>query len=309
MYKKHCFIALFLFLFFNLGFTQNGLIQSNNSYEFFNEKALLLNIETLSSNAFEGRRTGTNGAQLAKDYIVDQFELFNVLPLTNKFEQSFAFFRRGKKYIGTNILGVVKGSEFQDKYIVISAHYDHEGIKNGVIYNGADDDASGTCALFSFAEYLEKNPPEYSVILAAFDGEEWGLQGSNYFVNYPVVPLEKIVLNLNMDMISRSGSNTLFAVGTRFNKILKEVILNFKQTGNAKLVAAHDGEDGLEDWTYSSDQGSFHKKGIPFIYFGVDDHKDYHMPTDDFENIQPKFYIESVKNIISVFNTIDTLTF
>ncbi len=308
MYKTHCFITLILFLFFNLGFTQTTSTQSN-SHEFFNEKTLLLNIKTLSSDAFEGRRTGTNGAQLAKQYIVNQFEFFDVLPLTNKFEQPFTFFKRGKKYIGTNILGVVKGSKFQDKYIVISAHYDHEGIRNGEIYNGADDDASGTSALISFAEYLKNNPPEYSVILAAFDAEELGLQGSNYFVNYSVVSLDKIVLNLNMDMISRSDSKTLFAVGTRFNTVLKEVILNFNQSGNVKLVAGHDGEDGLEDWTYSSDHGSFHKKGISFIYFGVDDHKDYHMPTDDFENIQPKFYIESVNKIISVFNALDRLTF
>jgi len=164
-------------------------------------------------------------------------------------------------------------------------------------------------ALISFAEYFKNNPPKHSIILAAFDGEELGLYGSKYYVNNSIVPLKKIMVNLNMDMISRSDTNELFAVGTRFNKTLKEVILNFKQSKKVKLIAGHDGKDGLEDWTDSSDHGSFHDKGIPFIYFGVDDHVDYHMPTDDYENIQPEFYKESVKIIIEVFNKIDKLNF
>ena len=123
------------------------------------------------------------------------------------------------------------------------------------------------------------------------------------------MPLKKIMVNLNMDMISRSDKNELFAVGTRFNKTLKDVILNFKHFQTIKLIAGHDGKDGLENWVYSSDHESFYRKGIPFIYFGVEDHEDYHTPNDDYENIQPKFYIESVKAIISVFNTLDKLNF
>jgi Zn-dependent M28 family amino/carboxypeptidase len=112
-----------------------------------------------------------------------------------------------------------------------------------------------------------------------------------------------------MDMISRSDTNTLFAVGTRYNETLKNLISNFKQSEKVKLIASHDGEDKLENWTYSSDHASFHKQGIPFLYFGVDDHEDYHTPNDDFENIHPEFYKEAVKTIISTFNLIDTLTF
>jgi len=275
----------------------------------FSETKLLQNIKTLSSDAFEGRRTGTNGAIKAKDYIINQFHFFNVLPLDKKFEQSFSFSTKGKRYNAANVLGLIKGTEKDGKYIVISAHYDHEGIKNGLIYNGADDDASGVSALISFAEYFKNNPPKHSIILAAFDAEELGLYGSKYYVNNSIVPLKKIMVNLNMDMISRSDTNELFAVGTRFNKTLKDVVLNFKQSKKVKLIAGHDGKDGLEDWTDSSDHGSFHDKGIPFIYFGVDDHVDYHMPTDDYQNIQPEFYKESVKIIIKVFNKIDKLNF
>jgi Zn-dependent M28 family amino/carboxypeptidase len=279
------------------------------SQEFFNENDLIKNIKTLSSDAFEGRRTGTNGAKKAKDYIINQLSSFNVLPLDKNFEQPFTFTYQDRNYQGANILGCVKGTVTPEKYIVISAHYDHEGIKNGQIYNGADDDASGISALISFAEYFKKNPPQHSVIIAAFDAEELGLEGSKYYVNNSIVPLNNIVVNLNMDMISRSETNTLFAVGTRYDENLKALIANFKTIDKVKLLPGHDGDDNLENWTYSSDHASFHKKGIPFLYFGVDDHQDYHTPNDDFENIHPEFFKESVQVIISTFNNIDKLTF
>jgi Zn-dependent M28 family amino/carboxypeptidase len=304
---KFTFI-IFLSFFSIFSFSQN-VTKETISQELFNEQALLQNIKTLSSDAFEGRRTGTKGANKAKEYIKNQFYHFNVLPLAEKFEQSFYFSSKGKSYNATNILGLIKGTESNEKFIVISAHYDHEGIKNGLIYNGADDDASGVSALISFAEYFKNNPPKHSVILAAFDAEELGLQGSEYFVSNSIIPLNKIILNLNMDMISRSETNELFAVGSSFNKTLNDVISNFKQSERVKLIAGHEGKDNLENWTYSSDHASFHKKRIPFIYFGVDDHQDYHTPNDDYENIQPEFYKESVKIIIEVFNKIDKLNF
>jgi Zn-dependent M28 family amino/carboxypeptidase len=285
--------------------TPNNALSQN----LFSEEDLLLNIKTLSSDTFEGRRTGSEGSKKAKVYIINQLKALDILPLGKNYEQPFLFTHHEKQYKGTNILGLVRGTDYSEKYIVVSAHYDHEGIKNGLIYNGADDDASGISALISFAQYFIYNPPKHSVIIAAFDAEELGLEGSKYFVNNTIVPANSIMVNLNMDMISRSETNTLFAVGTRYNKNLKEVVSNFKKTGNVNLLPGHDGEDSLEDWTFSSDHASFHKQGIPFLYFGVDDHEDYHTPNDDFENIHPEFYKEAVKTIISTFNLIDTLTF
>lgn len=275
----------------------------------FSEANLLKHIETLSSDAFEGRRTGTNGGEKAEKYIVNQFMANDVLPLGNHFEQPFSFKTEGKHYQGKNILGVIKGTLYPENYIVISAHYDHEGIKNGLIYNGADDDASGVSALFSFVEYFKNNPPEHSIILAAFDGEELGLQGSKYYVNHSIIPLKQIMVNLNMDMISRSDKSELFAVGTVYNEALKPIITSNAYSNKINLLTGHDEGNWKENWTYSSDHASFHNKGIPFLYFGVEDHEDYHEPTDDFENIQPDFYIESVKVIMSVFEKIDSLQF
>ncbi|WP_158845994.1 M28 family peptidase [Algibacter sp. L1A34] len=299
---------LFLITLHCVVFSFEGTSQSQESSTFlFNETTLLKHLKSLSSDAFEGRRTGTKGAEKTRKYIINQFHALEVLPFMKNYQQSFHFYAKRETYTGVNILGLIKGSELSKKYIVISAHYDHEGIKMGKIYNGADDNASGLSALFSFAEYFQKNPPKHSVILAAFDGEELGLQGSKYFIKSETLAYKNISCNLNMDMISRSDKNELFAVGTAYNETLKNIVATVEGSGNLKLIPGHDGYDGLENWTYSSDHGNFYKKDIPFLYFGVDDHKDYHEPTDDFENIQPEFYINAVKTIISVFEKVDDI--
>lgn len=273
----------------------------------FNTDSLLRHVQVLSSDAFEGRRTGSAGAEKAKTYIIEALHSYNVGPLGAHYEQHFDFKKRNKEYKGVNILGGIKGTEKPEEYIVLSAHYDHEGIKNGKIYNGADDDASGISALIAFAEYFQKNPPKHSVILAAVDAEELGLIGSKYFVENSIIPIENIKLNINMDMISRSNKNELFAIGTRYYKQLEPAIKSIESSEKLKLIIAHDGSDGLDDWTNSSDHASFHNVHIPFLYFGVEDHKDYHQPTDDFENIHPNFYQNAVTTIITVFQKLDTI--
>ncbi|WP_083477176.1 M28 family peptidase [Lacinutrix algicola] len=279
---------------------QNITPIANYSYS---TKTLLKNIKTLSSDAFEGRRTGTEGAKKAKDYIIKAFKKEDVKPLGLDFGQPFTF----GKYDAENILGLIEGTEHTNKYIVLSAHYDHEGVKGGKIYNGADDDASGISALVAFAEYFQKNPPKHNVILAAFDGEELGLKGAYHFVNDNVIQQRNIVLNLNMDMISRSDRNELFAVGSRYYPHLKPTIENFKDLGKVDLLIGHEGLGDGDNWTNSSDHAAFHKADIPFIYFGVADHEDYHKPTDDFERIDNQFYQDAVETIIQVFTKFDAI--
>ncbi|WMI66434.1 M28 family peptidase [Aestuariibaculum sp. YM273] len=305
MNKLFCLIVI-CFLSFS-----NGSAQAKSEiYEpSFFEETLLKNIENLSADAFEGRRTGTRGGIKARKYVINEFSKLGVQPLFKRnYEQPFTFTLDGKYYEAANVLGVIKGEKYPDKYIVISAHYDHEGIKHGEIYNGADDNASGVGALFSFAEYYQYHQPKYSIILAAFDAEELGLQGSKYFVNNPKIPFKNIVFNINMDMISRSENNELFAVGAAHYPFLKSVIKGIETPDNFKLSMGHDQGNWKEDWTHSSDHAPFHKQGIPFLYFGVEDHSDYHEPTDDYENIQPVFYSNAVKVIISVFEKLDSLS-
>ncbi len=301
-------INIFLSAAFILLFSCNSSGQINDSYS-FNPDNLLEHVKELSSDAYEGRRTGTTGAVKAKTYIVEQLRLLNVTPLASNFEQPFTFKSREKEYNGVNILGTIKGTDFPEKYIVISAHYDHEGIKNGQIYNGADDDASGVSALFAFAETFQKNPPKHSVILAFFDAEELGLRGSKFFVDNPVVDIEAIILNINLDMVSRNDQKELYVTGVKSHPQLETVYENLEKSDNITIIAGHDGTDGKQNWLFSSDHAPFNIKGIPFLYFGVEDHDDYHQPTDDFENIHPEFYKNAVESIISMFNQIDVLTF
>ena len=144
------------------------------------------------------------------------------------------------------------------------------------------------------------------MIFVAFDAEEKGLQGARFFVKNLPVKKESILLNINMDMVSRNDKNELYIAGThhypKFKKYLKEV----KKNAPVKLLFGHDDPKlGRDDWTSQSDHGAFHRKKIPFIYFGVEDHKDYHKPTDVFENIQPKFYVEAVETIVIAVEAID----
>jgi len=276
-----------------------------NEYS-FNKEVLLEQLQELSSDKYEGRFTGEKGNLMARQFIIDQFEKENVNSLQkNTYEQNFSFNRDGKKFNATNVLGTITGTHFPEKYIVISAHYDHLGIKDGKIYNGADDDASGVCALFAFAAFFKNNPPKHSIILAAFDAEELGLQGAKYYVKNPIVDKKKVIININMDMIGRNTKNELYMVGTRYTNGLKKVLKKFKNTTAIKLIEGHDGADDKEDWTTASDHGAFYEQKIPFLYFGEEDHPDYHKETDEFKNIDPVFYTNAVQLIIAVFEEVD----
>jgi len=279
--------------------TKTSEIEKPSTTYTYNTAHLLAHVKELSSDVYEGRATGTKGAAKAKAYIISEFKKLNVLPLGERFEQTFPVSKTDSLHIGKNVFGLVKGTEYPEEYIVISAHYDHVGIKDGKVYNGADDDASGISALFAFAEIFQKNPPKHSVILAAFDAEEIGLLGSYYFVDHAIVLKTALKLNINMDMISRSAKKELFAVGPQHYEQLVPLIENLEKPASVKLTIAH------EEWTYSSDHAGFHKANIPFVYFGVADHKDYHQPTDDFENIHPEFYKDVVQTIITFFHAVD----
>jgi Zn-dependent M28 family amino/carboxypeptidase len=280
------------------------LSYAQNKQTKFNEDELLNRLEILSSDKFEGRKTGEKGNDAARAYIIKEFKNLNVSGFNGKYEQPFSFESRGEKFNANNILVEITGTQFPDQYIVISAHHDHLGVSENKIYNGADDDASGVAALISFAEYFTKNPPKYSVILAVFDAEELGLKGAKHFV--ATFNTSKILLNINMDMIGRSAKDELYVVGARYNTSLKTLIDAFENPTSSKLLQGHDGTDGKQDWTMSSDHGPFHKVKIPFLYFGNEDHVAYHKPTDIFEDITPAFYKNSVKIILSIIEVIDS---
>lgn len=270
-------------------------------------KQLLRDLEILSADGMQGRLTGSEGGAKAREYVLQRFKQSDIKPFADNYLQPFEFSaRQTQKVKGVNVVGFIKGRKNPEKYIVITAHYDHVGINKGNVFNGADDNASGTSALFAMAKYFSKYQSANSLIFVAFDAEEMGLQGSKYFVANLPVKKEAILLNLNMDMISHNDKNELYATGTFQNPNLKSMLERVQKKSLIKLLLGHDDPKlDSDDWTFQSDQGSFYKEKIPFIYFGVEDHKDYHHPTDDFETINQPFYIHAVETILETVKEFD----
>ena len=272
---------------------------------------LLTNLETLSSDEFEGRGFATAGNYKAQEFIAKQFKDLAVEPAFEQgFIQKFPYTFKGEMrkrlfplaapldstqnvpdttLYGGNVLALLKGQS--KKTIIITAHLDHLGIKKGQIYNGADDDASGVAALIAIAAYFKDKPIKHTMLIAAVDAEEIGSLGAEYLINNLPNDIDKLVLNINLDMIAHNDSLELFASGLYHYPQLKAPLEN--NDTPIRLLFGHDDPTNKDqdDWTFSSDHRVFHKNEIPFIYFGVEDHKDYHKPTDDFVNINQEFYI------------------
>jgi Zn-dependent M28 family amino/carboxypeptidase len=265
---------------------------------------LLKDVEILSSDEYEGRKSGTKGSEMARAYLVKRLKEIGMEPHPSlgAYEQNFEIKGRNSVTKGVNLISYVKGKS--DDVIVVSAHYDHIGIIKDEVYNGADDNASGVGALLSYAKYFKERQPNNTIIFALFDAEEMGLQGAKSFVANPPVAMEKIKLNINMDMISHNDKGELYVVGTFKYPQLKKYVSTTNP--NVKLIFGHDDPKlGHDDWTNQSDQGAFNAKNIPFLYFGVEDHKDYHKATDEFKNINQAFYTDAVGAIQEVIINID----
>jgi Zn-dependent M28 family amino/carboxypeptidase len=266
-------------------------------------------VQVLSADSMEGRKTGTEGSARARRYIEGEFKRLGLLPFGASYGQPFAFAggRDSTTYHGTNIVGYLKGTAHPDKYIVLSAHYDHLGVIKGEIYHGADDNASGVAALLVLARQLGKERPESSIIFAAFDAEEFGVQGARAFVRVPPVERRAIVLDINLDMVSHNEHNELYAVGAYHYRFLRRYLEATATRAPVRLLIGHDrpGQRFEDDWTDQSDHFAFHEAKIPFIYFGVEDHKDYHKPTDTFATITPQFFVRAVETIGIAVRLID----
>lgn len=198
-----------------------------------------------------------------------------------------------------NVVAIIKGSEKPEEYIVISAHLDHEGVKNGEIYNGADDDGSGTVAMLEIAEAFKKaekegNGPKRSIVFLHVTGEEKGLLGSRYYTDNPIFPLDQTVCDLNIDMIGRidpkrteGDRNYVYLIGsdklsTELHNISEEV--NKKYT-NIELDYTFNDENDPNRYYYRSDHYNFAKNNVPVIFYFNGTHDDYHRPSDTVEKI------------------------
>ena len=259
---------------------------------------LIGDLRVLSADSMEGRRIGTPGNARARAFIENAIKRIGLRPLKDSLSAPFiATSRTGTDLHGVNIVSLLRGRMHPDRFIVISAHYDHLGVRNGVTYSGADDNASGSAAVLAIAQWYKYHPPENSMLFVWFDGEESGLVGAKAFVEHPPVPIEKIIANVNLDMVSRNAKGELYASGASPYPVMKPLLDSLAATARVKLILGHDTGTGQSNWIQQSDQGPFHLKKIPFVYFGVEDHPDYHKPTDKFERIEPGFYYRCVQTI------------
>lgn len=259
----------------------------------------------LAHDSMQGRRVGSEGGAAARRLLLRELEARGVQPLVPGYTQPFTFAARGDTLAGVNLLGVIRGTDSPDRYIVVTAHYDHVGVREGAIFNGADDNASGSAAVLELASWFREHPPRHSLVIALLDAEEVGLRGARAFLEERVVPLDAIALNVNLDMVGRNDRSELWAVETQRHPGLRPFVQQAAAGRSIRVRFGHEGEDGLDDWTTASDHGPFHQRGIRFLYFGVEDHADYHRPTDDAERLQPGFMAEAVRTIIDAVARID----
>ena len=273
---------------------------------------LLDDVRILSADDMEGRDTGSPGGERARAYIVARLEAMGVeappVGRLQPFEAEVPSRSGLMRYKGTNIIGLIPGTRVADRYIVVTAHYDHVGISGDQIYNGADDNASGVATMLEIARRLKAQPPEHSVLIVAFDGEERSLIGAKHFVQAPPVPLSSIALNLNFDMTSRAETDGhLWVTGTYQNPTLRPILQSIAANGAISLSFGHDTpqDTGSDNWVEASDHGPFFKANVPFLYMGVIDHPDYHRPSDDFERITPSAFISATELAVSAFRALD----
>lgn len=190
-----------------------------------------------------------------------------------------------------NVLAVAEGSDpgLRNEFILVGAHYDHIGSGEGKIYNGANDNGSGTVALIELAEALSANPPARSVILAWFTGEEQGLWGSEYMAAFPPVPIEQIKACINLDVISGKDLEKITVIGNMQEfPSLNESILRIADEDFGMRADYMDDNPRMQEFFYThSDQYPFIQKGIPSVWLGAesDDQGHIHKPSDIVDNI------------------------
>ncbi len=198
-----------------------------------------------------------------------------------------------------NVLGYLEGTDKKDELIVLTAHYDHIGIIDGKIYNGADDDGSGTTAILELAEAFalakkEGHAPRRSILFMLVTGEEKGLLGSSYYSENPIFPLKNTVTNLNIDMIGRMDKdhnedpNYVYIIGST---MLSTELHNLSEATakmyapNVKLDYTYNDKDDPNRFYYRSDHYNFAKHDIPVIFYFNGVHDDYHQHTDEVDKI------------------------
>lgn len=278
-------------------------------YDLIDSNKIRVHTTVLASDSLEGRNMGDLGQKKAASYIQNEFRSLGLDSLSTNYYQTFnlnTIKKRGKLAFDSNgssenVLAFIPGSDkkLKNEFVVVSAHYDHLGKdKKGNVYNGADDNASGTATLLELARIFKEAEkegvnPKRSILFICFTGEEHGLIGSSYFSKNPLVPMKQIVADFNIDMIGRKNeplerdSLSIYIIGSdkislEFHKIHEKVARDF---GKLKLDYTYNADSHPEKLYYRSDHYNFAKNGIPSVFYFGGFHEDYHEITDDVEKL------------------------
>lgn len=260
-----------------------------------------------ASDEMEGRYTGSDGQKKAVEYIKKQYQDMKVpggMPDGSYFQTVPAEYLTKIQKDSENVLAFIEGSEKPEEVLVISAHLDHVGMHDGEVYNGADDDGSGTIALIEIAEAFQqaKNEgygPKRSILFLHVTAEEIGLHGSRYYSENPVYPLDMTITNLNVDMIGRidpaqaEDPNYVYLIGS---DMLSQELHNISEEASDKYNAdirldyTYNGKDDPNRFYYRSDHYNFAKNDVPVIFYFNGTHEDYHKATDTPDKIEYELY-------------------
>ena len=277
---------------------------------------------TLASDEMEGRGTGTPGIEKAAVYIENEFKRIGLTTFKDleTYRQTFTFQNRRTKedITASNIIGVLEGKSKKDEFVIVSAHFDHLGIRKkegqlDSIYNGANDDASGVTGVLTLAEYFKnKGSNERTIVFVAFTGEEMGLVGSTHFGKGIVA--EKFVAGINLEMIGKTpsfGPNTAWLTGFERSDFGKIIQKNLVGSGYQLFP------DPYKKFNlfFRSDNASLARLGVPSHTFStspIDVDKDYHQASDEAETLNMTVITQTIKAVAkgteSIINGQDTPT-
>ncbi len=298
--------ASLVFLFFSISTTGHSQFRTieNHSEErisianTISAKDLSKMLYVFASDSMQGRMTSTDGQKKAANFLKSFYENNGINGAINndQYFQKIPLEYFNRNYINQdseNVVAFIQGSKWPDEYVILSAHYDHIGIKGDTIFNGADDDGSGTVALLEIAQAFNIAKakgigPKRSLVFLHVTGEEIGLFGSKYYTENPLFPLEQTVCNLNTDMIGRiepnkvGNDNYIYLIGSdklsqELHDVSEQVNDKFMQM---ELDYTFNEENDPNRFYYRSDHYNFAQKNIPIIFYFNGVHQDYHKPSD-----------------------------
>lgn len=256
---------------------------------------IMAHIRVLADDSMAGRGSGTEDERRAASYIQDRFQVSGLEPAPGGWLQSFDIPESNPdspvNATSQNVMGVLPGAgPLADEWVIVGAHYDHEGTErvspdSVIIYNGADDNASGTAVVLALAETLADylaaggtgNEPRRSIMFQAYGAEEVGLQGSTYYVDHPAAPMDSLAGMINLDMVGRLQDGDVWVAGYWTSGEWRPVTSRYNATGLTLI--------DYQDCQSCSDYAPFRRAGRPAVWFFTGFHEQYGTPEDDAELI------------------------